>query len=92
MRTSMPCEAVPPTLVISRSWMTRSSLTCVRRGRGEGALHVAEELGLQQVLRKRRAVHHDERLVGAQGLLVDQLGHQFLAGAALAGDEDGAFG
>ena len=36
-----------------------------RDGAGEGALLVAEQFGFQQVLRDRRAIDRDERLLGA---------------------------
>ena len=38
---------------------------------GEAALHVAEDLGFQQVLRDRAAVQRDEGAVGAGGIGVD---------------------
>ena len=50
---------------------------------------MAEELALEQVLRDRRAVQREEGLLGARAVLVDRARHQLLAGAALAGDEDG---
>ena len=40
----------------------------VADGAGEGALHVAEELGLEQVLRDRRAVDRDEGARSARSL------------------------
>jgi hypothetical protein len=56
----------------------------VFRRTGEGALAVAEELGLQQVLRDGAAVDGDEGLRGARRDLVDGARHQFLAGARFA--------
>ena len=56
-------------------------------GAGEGALLVAEQLALQQVLRDGRAVEGQERRLGSGAVLVDGAGDQFLAGAALAGDQ-----
>ena len=47
----------------------------------------AEQLAFQQRLRQRRAVQRHERAAGARAGVVDRLGHQFLAGAALAGDQ-----
>ena len=47
---------------------------------------MAEQLGLQQVLRDRRGVDGDERAVGARRMLVQRARHQFLAGAGFAGD------
>ena len=55
---------------------------------GEGALFVAEENGLEHLLRDRRAVHRDEGRVRAGGKAMDVARHQLLAGAGLAGDED----
>ncbi|MCY1233227.1 hypothetical protein D9M72_457600 [compost metagenome] len=56
-------------------------------GAGEGALLVAEQFGLEQAVGNRAAVDRDERLVGARAVGVDHLGHQLLAGAALAVDQ-----
>ncbi len=50
---------------------------------------VAEEFGLDEVLRDRGAVDGEERPFGAQGVLVDAAGDEFLARAAFAGDEHG---
>ncbi len=61
-------------------------------GAGEGAALVAEELALQQVLGDGGAVDGDEELLGARAVLVDGAGDELLAGAALAGDEDGGVG
>ncbi len=58
-------------------------------GAGEGALHVAEEVRLQEVVRERPGVDDDEGLVRARGVGVDGLGHQLLARSALADHEDG---
>ena len=54
---------------------------------GEGALLVAEQLGLHQRLGDGGAVDLDERPVLRGELLVQRLGDQLLAGARLAGDE-----
>src|SRR6202008_933278 len=59
-------------------------------GAGEGALLVAEELALEQRVGQRGAVDGDERLAPARGEVVDGLGDELLAGAALALDEHGA--
>ena len=56
-------------------------------GAGEGALLVAEQLALQQVLRDGGAVERQERRLGAGAVLVDGARDQLLAGAALAGDQ-----
>ena len=58
-------------------------------GAGEGALLVAEQLALEQVLGDGRAVEGQERCLGAGAVLVDGAGDQLLAGAALAGDQHG---
>ena len=55
---------------------------------GEGALHVAEEVRLEQVVGQAARVDHDEGLVGPRAVGVDRLGHQLLAGAALAHHQD----
>ena len=67
-----------------------SDLVFVRAG--EDALAVAEQLALDQLLRNGGAVHLDEGLFGAQALGVDGVGHQLLARAALAVDQDAAVG
>ena len=56
---------------------------------GEGASHVAEQLGFEQRLGQRRAVDAHERRRGARALIVDQPDDELLAGAALAVDEHG---
>ena len=61
-------------------------------GAGEGALGVAEELALQQVLGYGAAVDRDESSVGAQALLVDRTRDHALAGAAFATDQHRAVG
>ena len=59
---------------------------------GEGALLVAEQLGLQEVIRDRRAIDGNERLPGAGRAGVQVARQHFLAGAALAGDQHGGVG
>ena len=61
-------------------------------GVGERALHVAEELALQQVLGKGPAVDGDEGRVLARRQGVDGLGHELLARPALSRDEHGGAG
>ena len=56
-------------------------------GAGERAALVAEKLALDELLRDRRAVDLDERLVLAARVLVERAGHELLARAALARDE-----
>ena len=59
---------------------------------GERALHVAEQLALDQLLGDRRAVHLDERPAAAAAQRVNRAGHQLLAGAVLAVDQHSAVG
>ncbi len=58
-------------------------------GAGEGALLVTEELGLEQGLRQRGAVHLDEVARGAQRVVMDRAGDQLLAGSRLAANQHG---
>src|SRR6266853_997842 len=58
-----------------------------RHRAGERAALVPEQLGLDQLLRDRRAVHLDEGPVAPRGERVDGAGHQLLARAVLALDE-----
>ena len=57
-------------------------------GAGEGALLVAEQLRLDQILRDRRAVDLDEGALGALAVVVERVGDQLLAGAVLPLDQD----
>src|SRR3970282_1670667 len=59
-----------------------------RVGPGERPLLVPEELALQDALLERPAVDDEKWFVLPLRLLVDGLRHQFLAGPALAGDQD----
>ena len=61
-----------------------------RHGAGVGPLLVAEELRLEEVAVEARAVHVDERLVGAGTVAVQPAGEDALAGAGLALDQDRA--
>ena len=54
---------------------------------GEGALLVAEQLGLEQLARQPRAVEVHERLVRARAVLVEPAREHSLARARLASDE-----
>jgi hypothetical protein len=56
-------------------------------GIGEGALLVAEQLGLDQLRRQRAAVQLDEGHAHGAGPEVQRAGDQFLAGAGLAVDQ-----
>ena len=56
---------------------------------GEGALDVAEELGVDRSLGDRAAVHREIFPVLAAAVLVDDLRDVLFAGAAFPGDEDG---
>src|SRR5581483_4770594 len=57
-------------------------------GASEGTAFVTEELALDQAFGKGRGVHLDERASGPRGIPMDELGHQLLARAGLAADED----
>ena len=59
---------------------------------GKSALFVPEEFALQQLRGERRAVHGHKPGAFARTEHVQRLGHQFLAGAALALDQDGGAG
>ena len=54
----------------------------------ERALHVAEELALEEVARERAAVHGHERPRARERARVERARDDFLAGAALPRDED----
>lgn len=56
---------------------------------GEGALFVAEQFGLDQALRNRRAIDRDEGRLAAGGMLMEHARHMLLADPGLAGDEQG---
>jgi len=53
---------------------------------------VAEHLGFEQRLGEGGAVDRDQRFAGAAAVLVNELGDDFLAGAALSADKDGGIG
>lgn len=57
-------------------------MALLRAGKRAGL--VAEQLGIQQVFIQRRAVKRDERPLPAVGEVVQTVGDQLLAGAALA--------
>ena len=56
---------------------------------GEGAALVAEQLALEQVLGDGGAVDRHQRAAGARAVVVDRLGDDLFAGAALAGEQHG---
>ena len=58
-------------------------------GAGEGAFVITEQLALQQGVGKRGAVDGHKGKVPAAGGIVNGVGEQLFAGAALAGQEDG---
>ena len=64
----------------------------VADGTRERAPLVPEELALEERLGERRAVHGLERPVAPPGVDVHRPGHELLARAALAGEEDGGVG
>ena len=57
-------------------------------GVGEGTLHVAEELALEDALAQRAGVHRHEGLAGPVAHRVDAARDDLLARPVLAGDED----
>ena len=57
-------------------------------GAGERAALEAEELRFEQLGRQRRAIDFHERAIAPRRGRMDGARHQFLAGAALAADED----
>jgi hypothetical protein len=61
-------------------------------GAGEGAAAVAEEFGFEEGLGEGAAVDRDEGGELAPAVEVERFGDEFLAGAAFAEDEHGAFG
>src|SRR5690606_4086351 len=61
-------------------------------GAGEGALLVAKQFALDEVLWDGCAVDLDEGLAGAARVGMQRLGDELLAGAGLAGDEYGGGG
>ena len=61
-------------------------------GTGEGAFFVTEEFGFEEVFWEGGAVHFHQRAGGAGAPGVDDVGEDFFADAAFAGDEDAAFG
>ena len=74
-------------------WAGRSGAEKAERGllcSGEGALHVSEELRLKKRIAQRGAVHRNERLRAPRAGRVDVAGHQFLARARFALNEDRA--
>ncbi len=64
----------------------------VGEGAGEAALHVPEELALDELRGNRGAVHLDERAVPPGRRLVQGPGHQLLAAPVLAPDENAGVG
>src|SRR6185312_249656 len=67
----------------------RRRAVAIADGAGEGALHMPEDLAFHQLLRNGAAIDGDERPLSARAQGVNGLGAELLAGAALAGDEDG---
>src|SRR5690554_3230575 len=62
------------------------------RSAGEGTFFVAEQFRFNQVFGDGRHVQGDERVVGPGAVVVQGLGHQFLAGAAFAVNQYGNVG
>jgi len=63
---------------------------CVRAG--ERAFFVAEQFAFQKRFRERGAIHFHHRAVRTRTPRMDDIGHHFLAHAALAGDQHAGFG
>src|SRR5439155_1207572 len=61
----------------------------VADGAGEAALHVAEQLALEQLGRDSGHVDGHERSGGARAQAMDGAREQLLAGARFAGEQDG---
>ena len=61
-------------------------------GAGERAANVAEQLRFEQRLGNRRAVERDEAEHAPRAVVVNRARHDFLAGARLTGNENGAVG
>jgi CDI toxin RNase A-like protein len=61
----------------------------LRERAGEGATFVAEQLGFQQAGGDGGTIDFDEGAVATGAEVMDGAGDQFLAGASLAGDENG---
>ena len=59
---------------------------------GEGALFVAEQLRLEEVLREARTVEVDERFLGSRTVSVEPRRQDALAAPGLAQNQDRAFG
>src|SRR6185503_17294715 len=66
-----------------------ASLSCADRT-GECATCVTEKLGFEQRLGNGAAVDRDEALRASRTAVMDRARGELLAGAGLAGDEDGA--
>jgi hypothetical protein len=58
----------------------------------ERAALVPEQLGLEQLIRQRRAVDRHERSLAPSRRMVNESRDHFLARARLAGEQDGRFG
>src|SRR6476661_2367335 len=67
----------------------KSPHTGVQRS-GKGAFFMAEQFGLQKILRDGTAVDWNQGLVSAVTIIVNRSGYQFLAGAAFTENQDGA--
>ena len=76
-RVDCPCEHLTVGQALAHILCTR-----------EGALRVPEEFALDERLRQAGTVGRDDRTFGSRAPLVDQLGHDFLADSASAGDQN----
>ena len=64
----------------------------IGEGSGERAFHVTEEQAFQQRLGQRAAIDRQEQLVLAIAVRMERQRDQFLAGAAVAGNQHGRLG
>src|SRR5579862_531897 len=60
----------------------------LRVGVGERTAFVPEQFAFQEIFGNRRAVERDEGPLGARAVVVNRLGNQLFARAALAGDQN----
>ena len=90
-RSSLTCAASGNSPTSSRNSVPPSASTnlpvCLLGGAGEGALLVAEQDRLDQVLGHGAAIDRDERLGAARALAVDGARDQLLADAGFALDQ-----
>src|ERR1017187_7609497 len=90
-RSSLICVSGPRVPISSKKIVPRSAtskypfLVCMALVK---APFVPEQSGFQQLRRQRSRIHRYEHLVGPRRVGVDRLGHQFLSGAGLPGNQN----